>query len=573
MGAGCASLPPPSPTPLVSLIGHMCAQMLRALKLLRKETKRQLTAGGGSVGDEELLAHMAQVMETSRAPRSRAGAPLSLLAVPRANVPSSAACGASRTPARNGGGAKWRAFTTASPPPHPTHVPSTAEASIPVPAIPDAPHARVCEPGAASAVYRVMASRRLTGSSTAITRRATKPKGAAAATTAGKGDRHRLLNITKPSDVELAVGKDKPRVGFTSGTYSVIEGGGSITVQVERTGPTNAPLTVAYRTEDLTATAGSDYVAMSDVLTLAAGERAAQIMVKIIDDDVIEDDEHFLIRLTTVTAGEAVLGPLDSTKVTIVNDDFPGTLVFSTEEITVREDCGHASLLVRRLGGCSGAVSLRYRTIDGTGLAGHNYTATSGELTWAHQDVGTKAIEIPITDDNTAQGKQYFEVEIADATGGAKFDPHTDGSTERSLARVTIEDDENITGLADRAMAFLSLDLQATRLGTASWANQFRAALLVGGQDDDDASTATPGIGAWTAHLLSLPWKLLVACIPPTSFCGGKLCFVVAIVLIGGRPPRRSHRVHVHACTHVDACKRTRMHTWTHAHMHMHVHS
>ena len=37
----------------------------------------------------------------------------------------------------------------------------------------------------------------------------------------------------------------------------------------------------------------------------------------------------------------------------------------------------------------------------------------------------------------------------------------------------------------------------------------------------------------WAVHYLSLPWKLLFACIPPTLFFGGKATFVVALVCIG----------------------------------------
>jgi solute carrier family 8 (sodium/calcium exchanger) len=34
-------------------------------------------------------------------------------------------------------------------------------------------------------------------------------------------------------------------------------------------------------------------------------------------------------------------------------------------------------------------------------------------------------------------------------------------------------------------------------------------------------------------HLLSLPWKILFALVPPTQWCGGKLAFCVALVMIG----------------------------------------
>jgi len=37
----------------------------------------------------------------------------------------------------------------------------------------------------------------------------------------------------------------------------------------------------------------------------------------------------------------------------------------------------------------------------------------------------------------------------------------------------------------------------------------------------------------WTVHVLALPWKVLVACVPPTIFCGGWLCFWCSMGVIG----------------------------------------
>ena len=84
---------------------------------------------------------------------------------------------------------------------------------------------------------------------------------------------------------------------------------------------------------------------------------------------------------------------------------------------------------VSRVKGCSGAVSLRYRTIDGSAVAGTNYTETSGTLEWAHLDVEPKFVCVPILDDDVRPGKLYFEVEVGEASGGAIFDADTDGGS------------------------------------------------------------------------------------------------------------------------------------------------
>ena len=121
-------------------------------------------------------------------------------------------------------------------------------------------------------------------------------------------------------------------------------------------------------------------------------------------------------------------------------------------------------------------------------------------------------------------------MKIAAATGGAKFDETTDGSDEMCIARVTIVEDDQVRSLADRAVELFRVNQQPrARLGVV--AGQFSAAVSVNGDDDGDG--VSPGVGAWIGHIIALPWKLLFACIPPTTFAAGWVCFVVSIVFIG----------------------------------------
>ncbi|MGD9622965.1 MAG: glycosyl hydrolase family 18 protein, partial [Mycolicibacterium sp.] len=63
-------------------------------------------------------------------------------------------------------------------------------------------------------------------------------------------------------------------------------------------------VTVNYRTEDLTAAAGSDYVAKQGTLTFAAGETAKQVAVTVLGDTVYEGSESLLLVLSGVTGAE-----------------------------------------------------------------------------------------------------------------------------------------------------------------------------------------------------------------------------------------------------------------------------
>jgi hypothetical protein len=208
----------------------------------------------------------------------------------------------------------------------------------------------------------------------------------------------RLLEVvpSDTADVELQPAIDTkcgpPTVGFESDAYSVVEGKGKVTLTVTLSAPSDAPVTVAYKTEDLTATAGADYVARAEELTISAGETTGKVTIVIIDDDEIEDDEMFLVRLGAVTSGNAVVGR-DRCIVTIVNDDFPGTIAFPNEEMRVLESAKSVAVRIDRTKGCSGEVTVEYRTKDGSARAGINYASTAGQLSWGHLDVTPRYIE------------------------------------------------------------------------------------------------------------------------------------------------------------------------------------
>ena len=120
---------------------------------------------------------------------------------------------------------------------------------------------------------------------------------------------------------------------------------------------------------------------------VAPPQRTADISITIIDDDVEEPDEHFTISLSEPSGGETDLDDISQARVTIINDDFPGTFHLPVEDVAVSESASEVRVMVYRLNGCSGQVSLEYCTKDGTASAGSDYAGARGTLTWAHGDV------------------------------------------------------------------------------------------------------------------------------------------------------------------------------------------
>ena len=77
-----------------------------------------------------------------------------------------------------------------------------------------------------------------------------------------------------------------------------------------------------------------------------------------------------------------------------------------------------AAVVVQRAGGASGAVSVDWELVDGNGSLA-DVAVTSGTLSWADGDAGSKTIDIGIVNDGAAEGLERLFVKLVAPTGGA----------------------------------------------------------------------------------------------------------------------------------------------------------
>jgi len=118
----------------------------------------------------------------------------------------------------------------------------------------------------------------------------------------------------------------------------------------------------------------------------------------------------------------------------------PGQLQFATREIRIDETGWRATILVERVNGSDGAISVNYATANGTATTGTDYTSTSGTLNWLEQDERAKAIELSITNDLDYEGDETLTITLSHPIGGTATYPATLG--EAKQLTVTIVDDE-----------------------------------------------------------------------------------------------------------------------------------
>mmetsp|Transcript_9409 Transcript_9409/g.32742 ORF Transcript_9409/g.32742 Transcript_9409/m.32742 type:complete len:893 (+) Transcript_9409:207-2885(+) len=87
---------------------------------------------------------------------------------------------------------------------------------------------------------------------------------------------------------------------------------------------------------------------------------------------------------------------------------------FTTDLVSVMEDCGTAKLIVERSGNMNLEVEVDYETQEGTALAGSDYQTCSGTLVFK-PDESRKLIEVAIIDDDVPEPDKTFNVVLKGA--------------------------------------------------------------------------------------------------------------------------------------------------------------
>ncbi|XP_027873100.1 sodium/calcium exchanger 1a isoform X11 [Xiphophorus couchianus] len=397
---------------------------------------------------------------------------------------------------------------------------------------------------------------------------------------------------------EISVNNFSTKVFFDPGNYQCLENCGSVALNVvRRGGDLTSTVYVDYRTEDGTANAGSDYQLTEGTIVFKPGETDKEIHINIIDDDIFEEDEHFLVHLTNVRVtpdgandhqanhadGLAGLGLPCTAIVTIFDDDHAGIFSFEEPVVTVSESVGVMEVKVTRNSGARGVVAVPYKTIQGTAKGGgEDFEDTHGVLEFDNDEI-VKTVSVRITDHEEYDRKASFYLELQEPcwgrrgrTGGfvqtgreiyrkvqgrdrpapSNIVSITDGVCEEVLTKkeeeerriaemgrptlgehvrleVIIEESYEFKNTVDKLIKKTNLALV---IGTNSWREQFVEAITVSSGDDDDddcGEEKMPSCFDYVMHFLTVFWKLLFAFVPPTDYWNGWACFVVSISVIG----------------------------------------
>ncbi len=221
--------------------------------------------------------------------------------------------------------------------------------------------------------------------------------------------------------------------GLTVSDAVVDESSGRASFFVQLDKPSANGVTVAWRTADDTAQAGSDYRAASGTLSFAPGEMVRTVSVDVLDDTLAEGNEAFQLLLSS--PGNATL--LDGNATALIGRS-DGALVSQPQvlssPVTASEDDVAAYFVVQLSAPSGNEVRVNFDFLNGT--ATYNSSAPDfqryyGTLVFAPGET-TKLLAAPLVISNSAEGSETLTLDLSGpvnatvpqrSTGATLIDP------------------------------------------------------------------------------------------------------------------------------------------------------
>ena len=181
-------------------------------------------------------------------------------------------------------------------------------------------------------------------------------------------------------------------------------------------------VTVSYRTSNGTASSSTDYTSASGTLTFRPPDTRKTISVRTTDDNDVESNETFTVRLSN--ASGAPISDDSATGTINDNDGAQPALSIADASATEGQTLSFAVTLSRA---ATSTVTVSYRTSNGTASSFSDYTAASGTLTFRAGDT-RKTISVRTDDDSRDESNETFTVRLSNANGATISDDSATGT-------------------------------------------------------------------------------------------------------------------------------------------------
>jgi hypothetical protein len=213
-----------------------------------------------------------------------------------------------------------------------------------------------------------------------------------------------------------------------------------VPIPVRLSAPTDHPVRFSYFTVDGTAHGGfsddpqNDYFVDGRDVTIAAGQTTSVVEILINDDDTVEGDENFFLRIYD-PVGATIAD--DSGTALIENatsDRDPPPAFVEPKDVLEGDSDTTASVLVRLGAYSASEQTVTVRTVErGGATEGEDYEATVAVLRFPAGTLGRR-FDVPILGDQLDEALETFSVEVVDGFSTT--------SPDESTASVAIYDDD-----------------------------------------------------------------------------------------------------------------------------------
>ena len=247
-----------------------------------------------------------------------------------------------------------------------------------------------------------------------------------------------FVNLTLPTNATIAdaqgagaiTNDDGPPADIAISNATITEGNtgtADATFTVTLAAPSLTPVTVDFTTADGSATQPSDYTTTTGTLTFAPSEVSKVILVPVVGDTKHEaTTETFVVNLTNPSTNAGISDAQGTG--TITDNDAAPTLSVNDATVTEGNTGTVNAVFTVTLSAASGLpATVHYATADGTATAGTDYTSTSGDLTFAPNEL-TKTVNVPVIGETVDESTESFVLNLTAPTGATTSDAQGAGT-------------------------------------------------------------------------------------------------------------------------------------------------
>lgn len=317
--------------------------------------------------------------------------------------------------------------------------------------------------------------------------------------------------------------------------------------------------TVGVRTVDETAKAGKEFDAMDEPISFTKKESEKTVAIQIHDNHDWQPDLDFYVELYDPKTQQRLYGDDTQTKITILDEDFPGKLGFELTEVTASRNQDKVDIIVNRVEGTDGKISCMVRTepliadsINNNlnAIEFEDYLPKHEKIEFA-QGESSQVVSIQLVNDSMAavegKAKDIGIEKPEDAEGeddeeeefGPRFkvvlekpEPQQVKISKKNCCTVELKNTSKNENNNNEHSKMINYFVSQQNPG---WADSFKQAVMLCPKvDEDDFIVSEVTLYEALCHFSTIGWKILFALIPPCEWGGGWPAFFVALIFIGG---------------------------------------